>query len=253
MTVKSVKCNSEKESTLLQITYIRFIIIAMKKLIYISLLFFIITVSVFSSCKEKKTYCEENPGECRSVLTAKQFFLFKIGSWWVYEEETSLERDSVYVTEYTNSSGYDFDMRTYSTLEDYVYHYSPFFAGGNQSCSESAPVQGKCLYINRSKGKSGDYVGQGYCFFVNYRKGDDAFITGNIYFENNKIIVSNVLSTYNIGTLNFGETVIIHELSTRIEGIQPTNHYFAKNVGLIRKELLDSNQVWNLVSYHIEP
>lgn len=225
----------------------------MKKLIYISLLFSIITISVFSSCKEKKTYCEENPGECRSVLTAKQFFLFKMGSWWVYEEETSLERDSVYVTEYSNSSGYDFDMRTHSTLEDYNYHYWPFYAGGNQSCSESNPVQGKCLYINRSKGKTGEFVGEDKCFFVNYRNGSWTYAYNNIYYENNKISVSNISSTYSIGSLNFSETVIIHELNTRIEGIQPTNHYFAKNVGLIRKELLDSNQVWNLVSYHIEP
>ncbi len=211
---------------------------------------------IAASCKDKKnkkSYCTNNPSECQSVLAAKDFFLFKEGSWWVYEEETSHERDSMYVTQYLNSSGYDFDMRVKSALTGYEYHFSPFYAGGNQSCSESNAIADKCLYVNRTKGQMGDYVGEGYCFFVNTIKGDWAYITGNIYFENNKIIVENSYNEYAVGFLTFGRTYKIHELNTRIEGIQPTNHFYSKNVGLIRKELLDSNQVWNLVSYHIQP
>ena len=30
------------------------------------------------------------------------------------------------------------------------------------------------------------------------------------------------------------------------------NQYFAKNVGLVRRDLIDSNEVWNLVNYHIQ-
>ena len=208
-------------------------------------------------CKEKdktitKSYCEENPGSCQSVLEAKKFFVFKVGSWWVYEEETSHLRYSVYVTEYYNAGNYDFDIRTHSTLEGYNYHYWPYYAGGNQSCSQNIPVNMKCLYVERSKGKSGDFVGEDNCFFVKYNKNDFTYAPNNIYYTNNKIIVEDILLNFSVGDLNFGETVKIHELSTRIEGIQPTNHYWSKNVGLIRKELLDSNQIWNLVDYHIE-
>ena len=35
------------------------------------------------------------------------------------------------------------------------------------------------------------------------------------------------------------------------ESNQKTNHFYAQEVGLIRKELLDSNQVWNLIRYNI--
>ena len=225
-----------------------------KQLLFASLVFFLLFGAL--SCKDKdnkKSYCTENPGSCQSVLAAKEFFLFKEGSWWVYEEETSHERDSVYVYQSVNNiNNYDFDVKTHSVLQDYDYHYWPTYTSPN-GCSASQPVNKKCIFINRSKGKANDYVGQDYCFFINTVKGAYETVTGNIFYDNNKISVSDIYQNYTIGELNFSRTVKIHELSTRIEGIQPTNHYFSKDVGLIRKELLDSNQVWNLVSYHIEP
>jgi hypothetical protein len=36
------------------------------------------------------------------------------------------------------------------------------------------------------------------------------------------------------------------------EHSQPTIHWYAEGVGLIKKELLDSNQVWLLTKYHVE-
>jgi hypothetical protein len=38
-----------------------------------------------------------------------------------------------------------------------------------------------------------------------------------------------------------------------MEGLQETNHYFSEDIGLIRKELLDSTKTWNLIEYYIEP
>src|SRR4051812_34053479 len=86
----------------------------MSKRLY--LLGFLTALLLFAgaSCKDedkhtKKNYCTENPSECPNIQGVKNYFLFKEGSWWVYEEETSLERDSVYVTEYiNNSTNYDF-------------------------------------------------------------------------------------------------------------------------------------------------
>lgn len=106
----------------------------------------------------------------------------------------------------------------------------------------------------KSKYRPGNYIGEDKCFFIQYMKGASAKNTGNIYYNGNKIIVEDIIeSGYSNGTLTFdGRTVKIHELSAIVEGIQPTNHYYSRGVGLIRKELLDSNQVWNLVNYHIE-
>jgi hypothetical protein len=107
------------------------------------------------------------------------------------------------------------------------------------------------VYIHRAKGKIGDYIGEDICFFIQYRKGDQVNIT-NINYQNDKITVTDILSSYSVGSLDFNKTIKVHEDHTYIEHNNPTNHYFSKGVGLIRKELIDSNQVWNLVSYHIE-
>jgi hypothetical protein len=223
----------------------------MRSLIIFTLVFSFVSTSCKDKNKPQVSTCQQNPSACESVLTAKSFFLFNDGSWWVYEEENTGARDSVYVTESINTSGYDFDMRVYSTYQDYFYHYYPFFPTEHNGCSPSAPVNQKCLYITRSKGKPGDFVGDAYCFFVNYKVNDFTYVF-NVYYENNKIIVKDIWDTYTLNNLNFDKTVKIHELNSYEEGQQPTNHYYSKNVGLIRKELLDSNQVWNLVSYHIE-
>ena len=171
----------------------------------------------------------------------------------MYEEETSGQRDSMYVTEgYNDYSGYDFDTRIESALTGYEYHYWPLFASGSNSCHESGPSRGKCLFVKRSKGKPGDYLGEGSCFYINYIEASYSYVF-NTQFPDNKIIVQKIYKNYPIQNFNFGETVLIHELNTFVEGKQPTNHFYSKNVGLIRKELLDSNQVWNLMNYHIEP
>jgi hypothetical protein len=38
-----------------------------------------------------------------------------------------------------------------------------------------------------------------------------------------------------------------------MDDYQPTNHFFSENVGLVRKELIDSSKIWNLIDYYIEP
>lgn len=206
------------------------------------------------SCKQKptETYCDKNPSECQTVDAAKAFFHFKEGSWWVYEEETSHERDSIYVIEQSNGSGYNFYMRVKSALTDFEYQYWPVYYYGNPLCSINQPVQGKCVYITVTKTKPGVFNGTGKCFFVNFKQGVyEAAPTDS--FPDNAIQVESIVESHTLGSLNFGQTVKIKEPHTFIENNQLTYRYYARNVGMIRKELVDSNEVWNLVSYHIEP
>lgn len=223
---------------------------------YISLLVFLILgVSLIPSCVKDKTPCTTCPTgntNCEDIQNVKKFFAFKLGSWWVYEEETSGARDSVYVTSYQNNpTNYDFDVRVYSTYQDYYYHYWPEFAGGVNSCSESGDICQRCITVMRSKYKTGDFVDEAKCFPFISKKGE-SFSNFNTAYSNNKLIINDVVDSFNLDLLLFGRTFVIHELNTYMEGTQPTNHFFSENVGLIRKELLDSNQVWNLVNYHIQ-
>ena len=232
----------------------------MNKRLYLPGLLSVFLLGTGVSCKDKdkdvkKSYCAQNPSECPNIQGVKNYFLFKEGSWWVYEEETSLERDSVYVTEsINNTSNYDFDMRVYSAYEDYSYHYYPYYSAGSAACTPNGNVSTSCIRVKRAKYKPGESIGESSCFMFAFKVDMYSYTyAANAQQEGNRILIEQVFPSYVLGDLNFNKTVKVHELFTFIEHQQPTNHFFAEHVGLVRKELIDSNEVWNLVSYHIAP
>ena len=209
-----------------------------------------------TGCKDKDP--KPSTGECttcQSVLEAKDYFLFKVGSWWVYEEETTHERDSMYVTEANNDLGsYGFDIRIKSALTDYEYHYWPVYNQAVKGCSLIKPVSKRCLYISRSKYTFQDFQGESDVFFVRYIVGDYMNTGSDMnYCPNNKITVGSILDTLILPNNTFQNVVRIDEDCSFVEGKQPTKFYYSKGIGIVRKEFIDSNQVWNLVNYYIAP
>jgi len=206
-------------------------------------------------CKKDKVPCTTCPTEganCEDVQNVKHFFYFKVGSWWVYEEENSGLRDSVYVTSaLENQSNFGFDVEVYSTYQDYYYHFWPEYNIVSNQCPENGQICKYCVKVLRSKYRPGDFVGEATCFIfipiVGASEGNY-----NAYYTNNRIWVDSIFDEYSVSLYEFKRTIVLFENNTRMEGLQPTNHYFSENVGLVRKELLDSNQVWNLVDYNIE-
>jgi hypothetical protein len=219
-----------------------------------------LTLFLFLSlgCKKDQVPCTTCPtgggAGCEDIQNVKHFFYFKVGSWWVYEEENSGLRDSVYVTSAAeNPSNYDFDVEVYSTYQDYYYRFWPQYgAAVGSTCSPTGQSCGWCAKVFRSKYKPGDFVGQATCFIFQPVEGASDVNPNNSY-ANNRVYVDEALDSIEMNSYMFQRTVKMYENQTYMEGDQPTNHYFSENVGLIKKELLDSNQVWNLVDYHIEP
>ncbi len=210
------------------------------------------------ACKKQKvhepTFCELNPDQCAPITEAKDFFLFKMGSWWVYEEETSKERDSVYVTIYQNTDNYDFNAEYYSSYSGYNYHYFPFALTGKPVCDINSSNSEPCLHIKRNRHKPGGPVDEEQCFFV-YYKINYKLSTFSGYMNqctDNYIMVTDIFKNYALNNFTFGKTVKVFEKCQVSENNQSTNIYYSKNIGIIRKELLDSSQVWNLVNYHVE-
>jgi len=213
---------------------------------------------VFISCKKDETpsYPTTNTGtaDCSEAQGIKDYFYFKIGSWWVYEEETSGARDSVCVTEaIENPNNNYFDIRVYSNYQDFYYHYWPVLSQSSpySVCPDNGLICHRCIKVIRSKYQPGNVLGDGTCFIYLPTEGDFDYVP-NVYYENNKLFVDSIFDSYQLDTFQFNKTVKIHELNTIVEGRQPTNHYFSQDVGLVRKELLDSNEVWNLVNYYIQ-
>ena len=208
------------------------------------------------SCKkdEPVPYCQQYPEECVEIESVKDYMYFDVGTWWLYEEETSLEKDCVYVTEANNASGiYGYEMKTKNTLSDYTLHYWPRYFDNNNDCVESGLIYEKCLNIYRSKYKPGDFVAESYCFFYLLNEGDFIYTSsgGAPYYTDNRLSVDKKLDYFQNTYFSFGQTYIISEEHTAIENKQPTNHFYSKNIGLVKKELIDSNEVWNLIDYNI--
>jgi len=219
---------------------------------------FVLLFSVFYSCKNKNpapTACTPS-SSCQPVKAAKEFFLFKQGSWWVYEEENSHVRDSMYVYSYANGSDYNFEIVIKSALDDFEYDYWPeYYANPNDHmCSKTANISKKCMSIKRSKGKPGApgvFVSEGRCMFFQYNLYDSVYSYNND-FANNFVHIKSILPNYELEGFNFGETVKILDLHDAQANNHSTYHYYTRGVGLVRRELIDTAEVWNLVNYHIE-
>ncbi len=220
-----------------------------------TLISLLVLLALGLGCKKDQvpcTTCPTGSSNCEDIQNVKHFFYFKVGSWWVYEEENSGARDSVYVTLASeNSNNYDFNVEVYSTYQDYYYRFWPVWGASSSSCSESGIICNRCVKVRRSKYKPGDFINESTCFI---------FIPKNYQFDynphsiapENKIITANILDSFEVDNSVFGRTIIMFEENSFMEGLQPTNHFFSEHVGLVRKELIDSNKVWNLVDYHIE-
>jgi hypothetical protein len=223
----------------------------MKNYHYFSLL--IILGGLFTSCKEDPPlpFCAEFPEQCAEIRGVKDYFYFTEGTWWVYEEETSGERDSVYVTSAVNDlESYQFRTETYSTYNEYEYNYWSF---GGVKDDGFVEKEGNSLLVKLAKTKPGDFVSESYCFIYYPAVGNHVASSsgGAPYYYNNQLLVHDFKTIYTYQEDSFENVVVMTEEHTASEEKQPTVKFYAEKVGLIRKELLDSNQVWNLVNFNI--
>ncbi len=213
---------------------------------------------LISACKKDpeppvKSYCELHPDECVDVRDVKNYFYFQVGTWWVYEEENSGKRDSVYVTEtFSDTGSVIFSTRLFSEYDGYYYRFWTTGVGSNVENNMTKKSE-RSTRVLRSKGKPGDYVGEATCFLFYPTAGLWTYTNGGGYIGyGNKLEVEEVFENYLVVDESYQNVVKMSEEYTVVEESQPTIHYYCPNVGLIKKELLDSNQIWNLVDYHIE-
>lgn len=219
----------------------------MKKASLLSLIILIF----FTACKKDPPV--ENPstgsGYTPQDLTAYSYF--KTGTYWIYKDSTSGVEDSVYVyadTSYQyfrtgtvqqdgNYMYYNYHAHSYYDTYDYYYHIDM----GNYILST------KEVGTVRIRTKPTDYVGETYLMSNRFLP-DDAIGwylgTGMTYYKGDYDSI-NISGTYYYNVAKFYDTQNLTEYES------PTHFYIAKNIGIIRKEKLDSNKVWNLIRYNI--
>ncbi|MGV6860584.1 MAG: hypothetical protein ACWA41_02370 [Putridiphycobacter sp.] len=225
----------------------------MKYLLY-TIPFFVLLL--FTQCrKDPYYYCDIHPDECTKMQRIKDHYYFKTGSWWVYDEINTHQRDSQWVaSDWLSDNHKEFDMVIKSTLDDYDRHrWTHLLTYGENN---NTILKKRAAYIERSKGKAGDFVGTSFIGIFYPVTGDSVGNYGGGGYPSETyrgiLKIIDILDSYSESGKDYSNIIVISDEFNLSENSQPTVHYYAEGVGLIRKELLDSNQIWVLSDYEVE-
>lgn len=218
-----------------------------------SCLMFFLLLAITIGCKEKEEYipfCEEFPEQCVSMEHIKDHFFFNVGSYWIYREVTTNEIDSQWVSSaYVNSGGCDFDLIIESSVSPYSHRTWTHLNTSAQPCGLIKTDQ-FYAWIKRNKWMAGDYEGEQNLVTYAYKEGDSIY-NFKPYGDPNYSRLTKIHSTYEQlnTTYNYVLEITIDHDPTEL--YQPAKYFYAEHVGLIRRELIDSNEVWLLVGHEV--
>lgn len=222
------------------------------------LLFLSLLCVGLSRCKHEPEVIP-TPCDCREVNTIdelREWAFFKEGTYWIYEEETTLARDTFTVVDshdfITDQGNVQFDYETYRSSDGYFYWF--WFNEGwtAEDCNEGCC---DCRRLWCDKYIAGDADGEDVLLtFPTFIGSYSGIYGGNQY---GVVEVVGFQESYQIGSIIFFE-VVIEMNDNSVLNQSPTDpdwyaskYFFAKSVGLIRKEIQESNEVWNLIEFNI--
>jgi hypothetical protein len=215
---------------------------------------FFLLLAITVGCKQKEEYipfCQEFPEQCVSMEHIKDHFFFNVGSYWIYREVTTDEIDSQWVSSaYVNSVGCGFECTVESSISEYHHNTWSHLNTSAESCGLIKTDQ-FYAWVARNKTMAGDYEGEQKLVGYSYKEGDSLY-NYSPYHENNMSRLTKIHPTYqqlNKSYNNVLEITIEHDPT---ELYQPTKLFYAEHVGLIRREFIDSNQVWLLISHEVQ-
>ena len=103
-----------------------------------------------------------------------------------------------------------------------------------------------CARIRRHKGRIGEFVSnEGFTVFPFIEDNHIYLIGGG---ASRTELVSDSLI---INSVLYHDVAVIHNDVVLSEHSEPCRFYFSKHIGIVRKERLEENTVWNLVEYSV--
>jgi len=212
---------------------------------------FLLLLNCVFSCKKDPTYPDERISVPQVLL---DYGYFQKGTYWIYQDSTSLDIDSVYVTSSQQSTfittpdpsrpyhGYfgTYDVYSKSSFDGMQYHYSVETATSfNGPCGIVEDRMNNMNYGTETWLMT-DYFVSGQTFLS-----DPSYTYAAVVYENQYDSLK-VLNTY------FKNVMLFRDGKNATQNNSVTNTYIAKNIGIIRKEYLNFHEVWNLIRYHIQ-
>ena len=193
---------------------------------------------IINNCKDKDEIIRHVDPEL------KAWGLYQKGTWWVYEEEKTKNIDSFWVDSVDFKYLYDDNFnkkkwediycyfRSENIYEDYAFVISSY--GKNVQLfrfKNFIPINSENSTLLNLPLKTGQRFAS--C---------DAFKWSEI---------DTIFNLLNVFGINFENVVKVYDMCNRAYKNQPTYFYTAKNIGIIRKEFPDINQIWNLKRFKI--
>jgi hypothetical protein len=191
----------------------------------------------------------EVPKVCQydsSVEEMKKWYYFKTGTWWVYQEQTTGDLDTItvyYDWEGTNGDGtVGFETWGNSSYDGFNYKYN-FNSSFSIHCL--AAEECTCHKVKRAKTMPGNFVGEAQIFLY-------PLIEGNYTASNGGWCKLDTLHTtyelYSTIYLNVAEWNIPVDAS---ENYVQTRYWIAENIGIVRRKNSFLNSDWILIEYNI--
>jgi len=223
----------------------------MKKIVYV--LFVCICLTGCQKCKKKQP--EPDKGFSAPVNTdLYAYAYFKPGTYWVYQDSISGILDSVYIT-YANSGTYTngdaevaqgFYRGTFSWFKcDAISSYDHYQY--ENWMDQSFEVNGSAPTVNRERYQmpgSGSISG----LTIHLAAID---LEKTLYVSLDHVIYKSYYNSFSINAQTFLATQKWYNYDSNCDDNQNTNYYIAKNIGIVRREQLDSNRTWSLIRYNI--
>jgi hypothetical protein len=211
------------------------------------LIAFLIPLLLLTTCKKNEPDCPTEPCPCTGDACIDEmmaYTYFLPGTWWVYEEQNSGLRDSVYVYEAfegENANGFRyFTVRMHSEYDGYNYYHE-----FSESGQLNPLIRPECelQQVFRTKTKPGDFVGTAVFIFYPIIINDYRYVG-----EIDQII--------SVDSLSYSANSNIHEAYfdidiCRSEGYEYAGFTFQPNIGVLRKYQFDQGKTWNLTAYNI--
>lgn len=215
------------------------------------LIFFLFVICVCSCCSDKEGDGDPNNGYWPISQDVKDYTLFKPGTYWIYQDSASGAIDSVYV--YDLKQGIDTMYDTHGKLFGYFDYFDEYWFHGIDGYTNHIWVntfwtkQYGTTPVWKERFKPGDFVGQTFLTILPF----DVNRQYAAYTDVGVITISGIYTSININGITYGNSVIVHNTENIAENRSPSNYYITKNIGLTRREIIDSLWVWNLIRYNI--
>jgi hypothetical protein len=212
------------------------------------------------TCKHKCEKDETNTDGCvgcceeQNLSSMLEYYYYKVGSYWIYEEQNSGDKDTVIVT-YSDSGISAANNSYWSFYASSTYYGAEYRYEFNDSFSTYciARPNCQCRQVKRSKLIPLEYSSEERIFIFPLIQGNlthtnsgtsqitsylDSITINNTIYENVFVNHVDVCATEDINYQNWDDGVEVE-------------FYFCKHFFIIRKDLPSYNQSWKLVECNI--